>query len=100
MPRSEAAYQRKLIEKIQIMFPHCVVIKNDPAQNQGTPDLLILFGITWAMLEVKLSATSPVRPNQAYYVDLFDEMSFAAFIFPENEDEVLNALQSTFGALR
>lgn len=96
--RTEANYQAKLISKIQALFPGCFVLKNDPAEVQGLPDLLILFRGRWAMLEVKLSARSPRQPNQIYYVDLFGEMSFAAFIYPENEREILNDLQFAFGS--
>lgn len=94
----EAAYQARLITKLQSMFPGCFILKNDPAENQGIPDILILFGNHWAMLEVKTSACAPEQPNQDYFVDLFDGMSFAAFIHPQNEDLVLNDLQSTLGA--
>lgn len=52
------------------------------------------------MLEVKVSAKAPQQPNQEYYVKVFDDMSFAAFIFPENEEEVLDALQRSFRADR
>lgn len=94
---SEAAYQAKLIKKIQRMFPECFILKNDPSENQGVPDILILFGIQWAMLEVKLSESSPMQPNQEYYISMFDNMSFASFIYPENEEQVLDDLQSTLG---
>lgn len=95
---SETVYQRRLIDKLEELFPGCHIQKNDPADTQGILDLLILFRGRWAMLEVKKSAAAPVRPNQPYYVHHFNEMSFAAFIYPENEDEVLNELQSTFAA--
>lgn len=100
MPRNETAYQRRLIHKLEEMFPGCVIIKNDPSELQGIPDLLILFRDMWAMLEVKLEANSNTQPNQEYYVREFDEMSFAAFICPDNEDEVLSDLQSALGVAR
>ncbi len=97
---NEAQYQGKLIKKIRDLLPGCVILKNDPAYMQGVPDILILFGSTWAMLEVKLAGNSNQQPNQDYYVGLLDEMSFASFINPENEEDVLNDLQFAFGFSR
>jgi hypothetical protein len=94
----EATYQAGLINRIQQRFPDCFIVKNDPAQNQGVPDLLILFGSQWAMLEVKASATAPYQPNQEYYISAFGKWSFAAVIYPENEEQVLHDLQATFGS--
>lgn len=71
-------------------------MKNDAAYRQGILDLTVLYGDKWATLEVKRSADAPVRPNQDYYVQQLSEMSFAAYIYPENEKEVLNALQKAF----
>jgi hypothetical protein len=96
----ESQYQYKLIQKINDLLPGSVVIKNDPTFVQGVPDLLVLYEDNWAMLEVKRSADEHIQPNQRYYVEMFDSMSFAAFIFPENEEEVLSALQSAFGVAR
>lgn len=96
----ESMYQLELIKRIRDRFPGCTILKNDPAYMQGIPDIIILYGNTWAMLEVKRTPTSTTRPNQSYFVDKFNEMSFAAFINPDNEEDVLNALQSTFGAPR
>lgn len=89
----EREYQARLKKKLERMFPGCVVLKNDPELLQGVPDLTILHGARWAMLEVKASARSAVRPNQEYYVGLMNEMSFAAFIYPSNEQDVLYALR-------
>lgn len=98
--RREAAYQSELIITLCNMFPGCFILKNDPAINQGIPDILILYKDQWAMLEVKRSSSARERPNQDYYVEMFNDMSFAAFINPQNEEQVLHDLQSTFGAYR
>jgi hypothetical protein len=96
----ERDYQAGLIRKLKRMFPGCVVLKNDPDYLQGIPDLVIFYGEHWAMLEVKASERAPQRPNQAYYVDMLNEMSFAAFIYPSNEETTLDELQRAFASPR
>lgn len=97
---TERAYQAKLVKKIRARFPGCVLIKNDPSYQQGIPDWTLLWRDKWAMLEVKADEVASVQPNQVYFVEQFDEMSFAAFIHPGNEEEVLSALQDAFGLRR
>lgn len=92
----ESTYQARLIKKLERLFPGCLILKNDSGYRQGIPDLLVLFNDRWALLEVKASAGSPQQPNQEYYIEQGAEMSYASFIFPENEEEVLNALQHAF----
>lgn len=75
------------------MFPDCVILKNDPGYLQGIPDLVIFYGNRYAFLEVKAAKDSKVQINQPYYVELLNTMSFAAFIYPSNEQDVLCALQ-------
>jgi len=93
---AENAFQAKLIRKLKKLFPGCEILKNDAGYRQGILDLTILWKRYWAMLEVKDSATARERPNQGYYVRKLNDMSFAAFIYPENEEEVLAALQEAF----
>ena len=93
MGRLERDFQAKLIKELKVMFKGCIIVKNDPNYIQGIPDLLILYNDRWAALEVKKSATAHHQPNQEYYVDLMDQMSFAAFIYPENREEILYELQ-------
>ncbi len=92
----ESVYQRNLKNILEEMFPGCFILKNDPEHFQGIPDLIILFGNKWAMLEVKQSSKAPKQPNQEYYLNLLNRMSFAAVIYPENEREVLNGLYEAF----
>ena len=96
----ENEYQAKLIKKLYRLFPGCQVLKNDADYQQGIPDLLILFNDMWAVLEPKAYEDAPHQPNQDYFIEKFNDMSFGAFIYPENEDEVLNDLQSAFGLTR
>ena len=93
MGRLERDFQARLIKELKVMFKGCIIVKNDPNYIQGIPDLLILYNDRWAALEVKKSATAHHQPNQEYYVDLMDQMSFAAFIYPENKEEILYELQ-------
>lgn len=92
----ESAYQAKLIRRLRRLFPGCFILKNDTGYLQGVPDLLVLYRDKWAMLEVKAHEDAPEQPNQDYYVGLLNEMSFAAFIHPQNEEDVLRELQRSF----
>jgi len=89
----ESVYQSRVIKKLEKLFPGCVVHKNDPTYTQGIPDLVIYYGDRWAMLEVKVNPDADEQPNQRYYVERLNDMSFAAFIHPGNEQEVLDGLQ-------
>ena len=97
MSKLESKYQKELIRKLQDIFVGCIVVKNDPNYIQGIPDLLILYKDKWAALECKRNCKASHRPNQDYYVSKMEEMSFAPFIFPENEEFVLNRLKRYFG---
>lgn len=93
----ESQYQASLIDTIKSLIPGCMILKTDPKEIQGIPDLIILFRDKWAMLEVKISGRAKVQPNQQYYIDKLGEMSYCSFISPDNEGEVLDELQQAFG---
>lgn len=97
MARLESEYRTGLIQRIQRRWPESVILPTDPSRQQGILDIIVLIGCRWAMLELKRASNSRRRPNQPYFVEKFNNMSFAAFICPENEDEVLDELQSTLG---
>lgn len=99
MPR-ENQFQRDLIRKLYDLFPGCTVLKNDSGYQQGIPDLTILYGDRWAVLEVKSHEGADEQPNQRHYITKFNEMSYSSFIYPENEEEVLDALEHAFRSRR
>lgn len=88
----ENKFKQKLKKKIQELLPGSLVLHLDPTDIQGIPDMLVLYGNRWAALEGKKNASASHRPNQDYYVEQMNDMSFASFIFPENEKEVLDAM--------
>lgn len=92
----ESEFQRKLIVEIETRFPGSIVLKNDPTYIQGFPDLLVLYRQHWAALECKRSKTASHRPNQAYYVEELNNMSYSSFIYPENKEVVLNEMARSF----
>ena len=97
--KKESKYQHDLIEKIKDRFPDAFVLKNDPSYIQGIPDLTVLWEDKWATLECKKSKKDydkDFTPNQHIYVKKMDRMSFSSFIYPENEEEVLNEMEQSF----
>lgn len=92
----ENSFQAKLIKDIKSMFDGCMVTKLDSGHIQGVPDLLVLYEDKWATLECKRNENAKKQPNQDYYVDRMNEMSFSRFVYPENRDQVLDELKNKF----
>lgn len=97
----ESKFKTKLKKEIEARFPGSMVFHLDPGDLQGIPDLIVLHENKWFALEGKKTEKASHRPNQDYYVDLMNEMSGAAFVYPENKNEVLNSMSEYFtgGAL-
>ena len=94
--KKESDFQKNLKKELKKLFPGCFITKLDSGDIQGIPDLLILYKDKWATLENKRKANAKRQPNQEYYVDMMDKMSFSRFIYPENKDEVLKELKDKF----
>lgn len=94
----EKDFQKKLIQELKEQYPDAIIFKND--SKQGLPDLTILEGDRWALLECKRTENSSHQANQDYYVEKANQMSFSRFIYPENKEEVLYELQQAFRSRR
>lgn len=100
----ERDYQTGLIKKIRRDLSGCLILKNNSAYLQGVPDLTIFYGPRWGMLEVKPKKPRPgtddFEPNQEWYIEEIDKMSFCRCIYPSNEREVLRGLYKTLRSIR
>lgn len=96
MSKLESKFQKELMTEIQNRYPGCVILKNDPNYIQGFPDWTIFYKNKWAVLEAKRDKNARKQPNQDYYVNRLNDMSFSRFIYPENKDEVLRELEQVF----
>lgn len=94
--KKENKFQSELKKEIENRFTDCIVTKLDSGNIQGIPDLLILHKDKWATLECKKSQDASHQPNQDYYVDKMNNMSFSRFIYPENKEQVLEDLARVF----
>lgn len=92
----EGKFKKTLKQELKAMFPGCIITQMDPNDIQGIPDLLILWQNKWATLECKKSQKASHRPNQDYYVEKMNNMSYSSFIFPENKEVILSELQQAF----
>lgn len=95
MPKLEARFQREVIERIERRFPGAVILKTDPSYIWSIPDLFVVRNKGWAALETKRTPDSSERPNQGYYVNLFNDMSYGSFVNPNNIRRVLYDLERT-----
>lgn len=96
----ESKFQHDLVLELRDMFPDCIILMGNASYLQGIPDILILWRNKWAALECKDRRSSRKEPNQKYYVEMMARMSFAAFIYPENREIVLDDLQRAFRSAR
>lgn len=92
----ESVFQTEFRKDLEALFPGCLVCKLDSSYRQGVPDLVMFWKDRWATFEVKRSYRYTAQPNQIHFVNLMDSMSFSAFVYPENKEEVLDAILTAF----
>jgi hypothetical protein len=92
----ESKFQKEFIDKVKERYPGSIALKNDSSYLQGFPDWTILYEDKWAVLEMKKDRGARKQPNQEYYVEKLNNMSFSRFVYPENADEVFEDLDTLF----
>lgn len=101
MTRLERDFKSRVVSDIRKkILPGCLLTMGNSASQQGIPDVFIVYYDKWAMLEFKRAPNSIHQPNQDYFVDKFNDWSFAAFIYPENAEEVLSELEQALAPRR
>lgn len=98
----ESQFQAKLIKELKEKFEGCIIMKNDASYIQGIPDLTVLYKNKWAALECKrdkkaIEHSKKKQPDQYWYVNRMNGMSYASYICPENKKEVFDDLERAFG---
>ena len=93
----ETDFKRKLYKEIRERFPGTEVIINDANYIQGFPDATVYFpNGKYILLEGKRESNSSRRPNQDYYVNESPLKNNAMFVYPENKNEVMAALEKRY----
>ena len=93
----EKDYQLSLTKRLRGLDKKVVVTKNDPNVVQGIPDLSIFYQDKFVFLEVKKDAKAKHQPNQDYYINHFNDYGYSAFIYPENETEIIREVCDYMG---
>lgn len=96
MSKLESKFQKDFLDEAKRRYPGCIALKNDSGYIQGFPDWTLLYKDKWAVLEMKKERGASKQPNQEYYVDMLNSMSFSRFVFPENQEEVFEDLDTFF----
>lgn len=96
MSKLESKFQKDFLDEVKRRYPGCIALKNDSGYIQGFPDWTLLYEDKWAVLEMKKERGASKQPNQEYYVDMLNNMSFSRFVFPENQEEVFEDLDTFF----
>lgn len=97
MAKKESQFKGELYNEIRERFPGSEVVPNDANYIQGFPDGTVLFpNGRYFLLEGKKTEKSSRRPNQEYYVEESPLSPNAAFVSPENKEEVLAELERRY----
>lgn len=94
---SEATFRTKFLKDVKDLSPDIFIEFADPQRCNGIPDVIIFYKKKFARIETKRSKIASKRKHQEYYIKYFNSQGiYAAFLTPENKEEVFNALRRYF----
>lgn len=99
--KTEGEYKTDSLKRLQgvlmMRYGRCLIMKNDPTFKQGMPDQIVIVEPFHVFLEYKRSKSESHRPNQDYYVNLFNKQGgYAAFIYPDIEQQIFQEVIAYF----
>ena len=93
----ESEFQKKFLDKVKELVPGCIALKNDARYIQGIYDWTVQRGSKAAALEIKIAKDANHQPNQDYYINKITEQGgYGRFVYPENQNKVLEELVEYF----
>lgn len=94
----ESDFQREFLLRVRarlLSLGHVDVVRNET--HRSIPDIVLLGpNGRWAALEFKRSKVAKKQPNQEFHVQRLNEKGYAAFVYPENGEEILRELEEVF----
>ena len=94
----EATFKQQFIDRVKVRLQDIDLdfIHLKAPSDRSKPDLVILGPLTWAALEFKRRKNAKRGPNQDYHVRRMNEKGFARFVYPSNQEEVMEELVRLF----
>lgn len=93
----ESQFRKEFLERLKArLYPVQIDVISTKPHNRSIPDDFIIGPRFWAALEYKKSANAPHRPNQDYHIERLNEIGYAAFVYPENGEEIIDDLERLF----
>lgn len=93
----ESEFRTKFLHDFKKLSPDIIIEFANANRRNGIPDVIIFYKKKHARLETKKSKDASKRQLQEYYIEYFNKQGiYAAFLMPENKEEVFNELRRYF----
>ena len=91
----ESGFKAKFLEELENRLPQ-LDLDFYTTDRRSMPDTAVLGPGVWAVLEFKKMEDADQQPNQGHHIRRLNKKGYAAFVYPENAEEVLSELEGLF----